>query len=234
MGARGAGDLSLRVALYWAPGLDDRLRLAGDRWLGRDAETGAFVSQPDLAGIAAFTAAPRVYGFHATLRAPMRLATSYAAFRDTAARIAGGCAPFMLPALKVAPISGFLALVLQAPCPALHDLADRCVLNTEPHRLAASPAELARRRAAGLSAEETVMLDRFGYPYVMRCWQFHMTLSCRLADADMRRILPLAEAHFASVLGARWVAEICLFTQRISAEEEGLPWLIAERLTLGG
>ena len=31
----------MRVAVYWAPELDDPLHAAGSAWLGRDAETAA-------------------------------------------------------------------------------------------------------------------------------------------------------------------------------------------------
>ena len=63
-----------RVAVYYAPAVDDPLFAEAAVWLGRDPESGAPVPQPDIADIEEVTAEPRVYGFHATLKPPMRLA----------------------------------------------------------------------------------------------------------------------------------------------------------------
>ena len=204
----------IRAALYWVPALDDPLFAAGNAWLGRDAETGASVPQPDIEGIAALTADPRRYGLHATLRPPMRLATGWEEFSAAARDIAQSCAPFALPPLSLCDIGGFLALRESNPCPALRDLADRCVLGTERHRLRPDAAELARRRAAGLTEVQDALLVAFGYPYVMEEWFFHVTLTRRLDAREMGRIGTLAEAHFAAALAApRWVEDICICTQ---------------------
>ena len=162
----------MRAALYWAPAPDDPLWDLGCRWLGRDAATGDACAQPDLPGIAALTLEPRHYGFHATLRPPMRLAGSWASFQDAVLEVARGVAPFALPPLALADVHGFLALRESAPCPGLRALADRCITLTEPQRMAASAAELQRRRAGGLSARQDALLARWGYPYVMEEWFF--------------------------------------------------------------
>jgi hypothetical protein len=218
----------MRVALYWAPAKDDPLWRAGNAWLGRDPELNVAVKQPELAGIEELTAAPRVYGFHATLRAPMRLAGRWDEFMEAAEAAAGAVAPFDLPSLAVADLDGFLALREVSTCPALSTLADACVTWTEPCRRPADAEELARRRAAGLSAEEEALLLRWGYPYVMQCWRFHLTLTRRLSPEEMARVRPAAEAHFADALRARRrVTEIDVFTQRA-----GDAFLLARRLTL--
>ena len=218
----------MRAALYWAPALHDPLWQLGCSWLGRDAETGAACPLPALAGFTEMTAEPRHYGFHATLRPPMRLATGWDEFRAAAAEVARSTAPFELPALEVAELGGFLALRETAPCPALHALAARCVELTDRHRLPPSAAELGKRRAAGLSDVQAAMLARWGYPYVMQEWFFHMTLTRRLAAAELDAVRPMAQAHFGGALHEpRKVTEICVFT-----EAHG-PCLIAERLSLG-
>src|SRR4051812_29789724 len=68
----GAPAPAARLALYWAPEVDDPLHHLGSAWLGRDAESGAPVPQPKLPGLdlAALTADPRGYGLHATLKPP--------------------------------------------------------------------------------------------------------------------------------------------------------------------
>jgi hypothetical protein len=215
------------VALYWAPGPADPLARAGNVWLGRDPETAAMLAQPDFADLAARTADARIYGFHATLRPPMRLATGYAEFLGAAAACAEALAPFDLPPLRVAALDGFLALTPASPNESLQSLADACVRATDIHRLPPSEAELARRRAAGLSDEEEALLQRWGYPYVMQRWRFHMTLTDRRGGA----LREAAETHFAEALALRRrVEEICVFTQAAA----GAPFLIAERLRLGG
>ncbi len=219
----------MRAALYWTPEADDPLFQAGAAWLGRDPELGAAVPQPTVDGIAEATAAARGYGFHATLRPPMRLATGWEEFLDAARAIAEGMAPFDLPRLEVADLSGFLALRETAPCPALRALADACVIGTDPHRLRANAAELAQRRAAGLTALQDEMLLKWGYPHLLDTWFFHMTLSRRLDAATMARLRPAAVAHFAPALAIpRRAASIAIFTQR-----DGTPFVLAERLPLG-
>jgi hypothetical protein len=218
----------MRAALYWAPAPDDPLWDLGCRWLGRDAATGDACAQPDLPGIAALTQEPRHYGFHATLRPPMRLARSWASFQDAVLEVARGVAPFALPPLALADVHGFLALRESAPCPGLQALADRCITLTEPQRMAASAAELQRRRAGGLSARQDALLARWGYPYVMEEWFFHLTLTRRLERGEMAAARAAAAEFFAPALGvARWVEDICLFV------EDGGAFRIVERFRLG-
>ncbi len=217
----------MRAALYWAPAVHDPLWQLGCSWLGRDAETGAACAQPAMAGIDGLTAAPRHYGFHATLRPPMRLATFWDEFREAAAAVARSVQPFALPRLEIAELDGFLALRETEPCPPLHALAARCVELTDRHRLRPSPEELAKRRAAGLSVAQEAMLQRWGYPYVMQEWFFHMTLTRRLAASERDAARHAVRAHFGAALEApRRVTEICIFTEAAG------PFLIAERLPL--
>jgi putative phosphonate metabolism protein len=222
-----------RVAVYYAPQADDPLFAAAATWLGRDPVSDAPAPQPDIPGIAEVTAEPRIYGFHATLKPPMRLAPGRQWFdvvtlvRDMAA----GIAPFDLPPLAVRDLHGFLALRETEPSAALQALADRCVERLDPLRAPPSPAELARRRRSGLTAEQDAMLTRWGYPYVFGTWFFHMTLTRRLTAAEKSIYEPAAVAHFnRAVAMPRRVTDLCLFTQA----EAGAPFVIAERIPLGG
>jgi hypothetical protein len=118
-----------RVAVYYAPLSDDVLFTAAAAWLGRDPASGATVRQPDIENIAEVTAEPRLYGFHATLKPPMRLAGGYR-WNDVvaaAAVLADRMPPFDLPPLSVQDVFGFLALRETAPCGPLQALADVCV-----------------------------------------------------------------------------------------------------------
>jgi hypothetical protein len=222
-----------RAALYWAPALDDPLHRLGSAWLGRDAETGASLAQPTIPGadLSALTADPRGYGLHATLKPPFHLTGSYAALREDAAGLAAATAPFDLPPLRIASLGGFLALREEAPCPALQALADACVATLDAHRAPPDAAEIARRRPERLGPAGRYNLARWGYPQVFGDWRFHVTLTHRLTLEQEALIRPAAE----SMLGAaaarpRRVVELCLFTQLAP----GQPFLLAERLPLGG
>jgi hypothetical protein len=219
----------MRAALYWAPAIDDPLHNAGSAWLGRDAETNAPVEQPPLPGIVEMTADPRLYGLHATLKPPFHLTGSYARFIADAAALASRIAAFELPPLAVRNYKNFLALRETSPCPQLQFLADEMVRGLDRHRAAPDAAELARRRPASLSPTQLCLLERWGYPYVMEEWSFHVTLTRRLTDAELSRVLPAAEAHLSDIAARpRRIEAVCVFTQA----SPGAPFLVAERLSL--
>jgi putative phosphonate metabolism protein len=221
-----------RVAVYYAPLPDDPLFRMGAAWLGRDPERGAPVPQPNIPGISEVTAEPRLYGFHATLKPPMRIAEGRQWFDvvEAATALANRTAPFDLPPLTVSDVFGFLALGETIPCPPLQALANACVEHLDPFRAPASDAELARRRS-NLAPQQDAMLVRWGYPYVFETWFFHMTLTRRLTAEEKSFYQPAAEAHLARALALpRRVTDICLFVQA----EPGEDFVIRQRLPLRG
>jgi putative phosphonate metabolism protein len=219
----------MRIAIYYAPAVDDPLHEAGSTWLGRDTTAG-LLNQPDLPDIAAVTAEARRYGFHATLKPPMRL-TAGSGLDDLlteAASLAASLRPFELPPLAVADLHGFLALRETTPSVELQALADACVAWLDRFRAPADPAELERRRSSGLSLAREANLVRWGYPDVFATWRFHMTLTRRLASAEQTFWQPQAEAHFAAALNQpRMVRELCVFVEKAPDE----PFTLAERLS---
>ncbi|WP_264714492.1 DUF1045 domain-containing protein [Limobrevibacterium gyesilva] len=221
------------MALYYAPQADDPLwHLAAD-WLGRDPATGAPRPQPELPDIADVTADPRTYGFHATLKPPMRLVegAAWTDVLDAAAEVAAGIPAFDLPGLSVQNLDGFLALRETTPSPELQALADACVIGLDALRAPPGEAELARRRRNGLRPAQEAMLARWGYPYVFATWFFHMTLTRRLTPAEHAVYRPEAEAFFATALTRpRRVDDISLFVQ----DQTGAPFTLAERIPLRG
>jgi putative phosphonate metabolism protein len=220
--------LSARAAVYYAPAEDDSLWAAGCTWLGRDPASGRTLASPVAEEL---TREPRLYGFHATLKPPMRLNHTWAALMEDAAALASRLQPFPMPALQVADLGAFLALREAASCPPLHALADACVTALDPHRRPAEPEEIARRRRAKLTPAQDSMLLDWGYPYVLGTWRFHMTLTRRLAAAEREEVRAQAAAHFAPALARERMADsICLFTQAAP----DAPFLLAERLRLGG
>lgn len=220
----------MRVAVYYAPPPADPLWVAACAWLGWDAERGAAVPQP-LPGLAEITAAPRLYGFHATLKPPMRLATDYGSFMDDVARLAATMPAFVLPPLAVMDLSGFLAVRETAPCAPLQALADRCVTTLDPHRAPPDAAELARRRGGGLSTAQDAHLVQWGYPHVLDTWRFHMTLTRRLSAAEQAWVRPAAAGHLASALARR---QACTALSVFTQPGPGAPFRVAERVALTG
>jgi len=222
-----------RVAAYYAPLPEDPLFALAAAWLGRDPESGAATPQPDIPGIAEVTAEPRLYGFHATLKPPMRLAEGcqWSDVVEAATALAERTAQFDLPPLAVSDVFGFLALRETECCPPLQALADACVEHLDPLRAPATEAELARRRRSNLTPQQDAMLVRWGYPYVFDTWFFHMTLTRKLSADEKNVYQPKAEAYLARALAvSRRVTDICLFVQ--PAPDEA--FVIARRLKLRG
>ncbi len=225
---KGQTDLTARAAIYYAPAETDPLWAAGCDWLGRDPASGRRIPHPERDE---FTADPRSYGFHATLKPPMRLNHGWYALLEDATAMAERIAPFELPPLHVTDLGGFLALRERTPSPALHALADTCVTELDAHRVPPDAAEIARRTRPGFTPEQHAMLRDWGYPHVLDTWRFHMTITRRLSPAEHATIRPEAEAYFAAALALpRMVTDICLFTQ----PAPGQPFMLAERVPLRG
>ncbi|CAH0205222.1 DUF1045 domain-containing protein [Roseomonas sp. CECT 9278] len=222
-----------RLALYWAPAVDDPLHARGSAWLGRDAEAGAAMAQPVVDGIdlAQATDDPRRYGLHATLKPPFRLRHGYAAAREATVALAARIAPFDLPPLAVHDLDGFLALRETTPSPALHALADACVIALDDHRVPPDAAEIARRRPERLNTAQRAHLDRWGYPHVFEEWRFHVTMTRRLSPDEKAVLMPAVTAFLGDAPALpRRIGAISLFVQ----PAPGAPFTIAERLPLRG
>jgi len=206
--------MSYRVAIYFAPDATDPLWLKAAQWLGRDALSGATYAD-DIGGITRAeidekSASARRYAFHATVKPPMQLAQETSEVELVAALRAFAAAhgPVAIGRLKLARIDGFLALVPAAQPQALTDFAAAVVETFEPFRAPVSAAEKARRNAGGrLSARQLELLDRYGYPYVMEQFQFHMTLTDRLAAADQQRFEAALLGHLGGLAEAKTVLD---------------------------
>lgn len=195
--------MSYRVAIYFAPDATSPLWLKAAHWLGRDALTGAEY-MGDIGGIPRAeilekSASARRYAFHATIKSPMQLAAgkSEAELSDALAAFTASHAPVSIGRLKLARLDGFLALIPADQPQALTDFAAKVVEAFEPYRAEVSAEDKAKRNAGGrLSPRQLELLDRYGYPYVMEQFQFHMTLTDRLSDADGDRFEAALRGHF--------------------------------------
>jgi putative phosphonate metabolism protein len=210
-----------RYAIYFAADAGSALSRFGAELLGYDGHTGNELPFPDEALRTApdwrdITADPRKYGFHATLKAPMALAPdrTEAELMAACASFAGKTRPIPLIRPSVDAISGFIAVVPAEPVSELQQLAADCVRDFDEFRAALSAEDRVRRKPEKLSERQRDYLDRWGYPYVMEEFRFHMTLTGRL-DAERRgQILEMLRRRFAELkLDTLAIDRIALFRQ---------------------
>lgn len=218
----------MRYAIYFSPPRDHDLTVAAAQWLGRDAFSGLPIPAAGLGALGAgaqayYTAAPRRYGFHGTLKAPFRLA-GHAREADLLRAMGDFCAQ-MVPIdplrLRIGLLGGFFALVPETGNGRLDDLANRIVAGFDKFRAPLSDAELERRRPERLSQGELHNLYNWGYPYVFDAFRFHMTLTGHVEDHERARVETALIRHFGA-LPDRGIAidRLTLFVER----EPGAPF----------
>lgn len=191
-----------RYAVYFAPPTDSAWWEAGSRWLGRNAATDTPLEQPRFGGLAIepqrqLTAEPRRYGWHATLKAPFALSEGVDLddLRESLGGLAASFSAFDIPTLKVTKLGRFLALCPEVNSAAIDSVASACV--TQLDKLAAPllSDELERHRRKGsLSTQEDDLLVRWGYPYVLDRYRFHLSLTGNLQGVDDGMVQRLEQA----------------------------------------
>ena len=185
-----------RFALYYLPPEGD-LAAFGAAWLGWDAVRGVVVPQPDLPELNAATETPRKYGFHGTLKPPFRLAKRHDLSGLTAAVavLAATTAPARCDGLALQRLGRFLALTPVGDASGLSRVAAACLREIDAFRAPPDAGELARRRGAHLSPAQEALLARWGYPYVLEAFRFHLTLTGKLPKAQVAEWERLLAAH---------------------------------------
>jgi putative phosphonate metabolism protein len=214
-----------RYAIYYAPAQESRLNRFGAGLLGYDAFGGEDLPFPaDVLQAApdwqALTADPRKYGFHATLKAPFSLAAGKTEAELFAACSAFAATPRAIPAFApvVGSISGFIAVIPAEPPSELIQLAADCVTAFDPFRAPLTDADRARRNPSRLTSAQREHLDRWGYPYVMDDFRFHMTLTGRLGGARRESVLAMLQARFAALgMATLAIDRIAVFRQEGAA-----------------
>lgn len=220
----------MRYAIYATPSADHPLTDAAARWLGRDAFSGANHPLPVVNGfsggaIEAYLADPARYGFHGTLKAPFTLAEGQteAALIESLEAFAATAGPVRVPELVIRRLGRFFALVPNERVDALDALAGRVVADFEPFRAPLSEADIARRRAAGLTLDEETNLIRWGYPYVFDAFRYHMSLTGRVPKEDAEAMEAELKRHFAEFDGKPYVLDrLAVFVE----PERGAPFLV--------
>ena len=201
-----------RYAIYLLP---DTGALAdfGAAWLGWDARTGEATAPPSLPDLPMpldeITARPRKYGFHGTIKPPFRLAPGQTeaelrtALRDFAAHQTG----VSLEGLELAQLGRFLALVPVGDTSRLAALAADTVRQFDRFRAPLNDAELARRRQSRLTPQQDALLQKWGYPYVMEAFRFHLTLTGKLPKAKATALKDMLAPLLTPMLPAPFTIE---------------------------
>ena len=206
-----------RYAIYLAPDRTTPLWHFGTSWLGRDPETGVcaverFGLPRDLHD--EITDTPARYGFHGTLKPPFRLAEGA---DEECLRVALRCfaatqSPFVVSRLRLGELGGFLALLPGGNCSALHKLADDCVTTFDAFRAPLLESEIARREPDRLTPVQRENLKCWGYPYVLKEYRFHMTLTGKLDPKNTAAVRAVLESASAEIVGRPMsVSSVALF-----------------------
>jgi putative phosphonate metabolism protein len=210
-----------RYAIYYVPAPNSDLDRFGAELLGYDAFGGKVLPFPDGITTAVtdwrdLTQDPRQYGFHATLKAPFALGPGKSEAELIAAckAFAGTARPIPVITPVVNPISGFIAVVPANPSVELNRLAADCVRDFDWFRAPLTAEDRARRNPSALTAAQLEHLDRWGYPYVMDDFRFHMTLTGRVPAERREQLVALLRQRFAALdLRTLAIDRIAVFRQ---------------------
>jgi hypothetical protein len=184
-----------RFAIYYLP--CGELATFGASWLGWDVTRGTKVDRFDIPRLSDVTKRPCKYGFHATLKPPFALRAGatpddlVTAVSDLASRLRKG----RCSGLRPQALGRFLALVPSGDAVEISCIAAACVTELDAFRAPLSEADLARRRASHLSPQQDAYLVRWGYPYVLDAFRFHMTLTDRVPKTDLDHWLSAVSQH---------------------------------------
>jgi len=212
--------MSARCAIYYSPEPASELGHFGHTWLA-DARYHSC------------TQSPRFYGFHGTLKAPFELAAPYTLddVLQCAEQWAAQQQAFELLALEPQVLGNFVALMSKVPDQALHQLADQCVQVFDSFRAPLTPADLQKRPDSQLSMREAELRRRWGYPYVLDQYRFHMTLTDTLSDGIIRDVLlEVLSERMTHIRTRPRCDSICLFMQ----PNRATPFTEIQRFPFGG
>ena len=228
----------MRFALYFLPG-SGYLRELAASWLGYDIITGKTARRSEtmmdlIPNLDELTTIPRRYGLHATLKAPFRLAIGSTPdqLRKVVADFSMTLRPVIIPGLVLKEMDSYLCLVPLGETDELNRLAGSVVREFDRFRAPLGEMERQRRMAKGLTAQEQLNLENWGYPYVMENFRFHISLTGPLADTNSRQeIRRLLEIYLTPAL----CQPLQIDTLGLVREREtGAPFELIENFIFGG
>lgn len=236
---------SPRYAIYIAPESSSALWHFGSAILGYDASTGVNIPHLALENILeeelqTLTIDPRVYGFHATIKAPMRLADGvneaefYTALTDFCRTQRAFDIALELTTLTDSAGTGFFTCLTPQPaCPPLMALERAVVVTFDALRAPLSAEERARRKPEHLTPQQREYFEAYGYPYILDLFRPHFTLTSAYMRQDNKPdpAPAIAKAFDAQVGEAKMRCDaLVIFKQQAAGER----FKIVKRFRFGG
>ena len=193
----------MRYAIYFIPDEDSPLEAAASSWLGRSIYTGKPLPQTaNGLEMQELTATARRYGLHGTIVAPFRPVEGMSEQGMIAAleSFCAGQQSFLVANVIIAQMDGFFAIQSATEHPLFNTLASEAVKAFQPFKAPLTEAEIARRKPEALSERQRQYLMRWGYPYVMDEFRFHMTLTRETSGTEAAKVADALRDHFALAL----------------------------------
>ena len=183
-----------RYGIYYT--FDEAIGETGAKWLGWDIARARAHAAED------YTKRPCKYGFHATVKAPFHLADgkTEADLQHAFNTLCATVSPVTPGALQLKSIGRFLALTIKGDDTALKSLASTVVRNMDVLRAPLTNDAIARRMKSRLSDAQIANLHRWGYPYVMDNYQFHVTLTGPVKEPQSEEVHAKATRVFTPLL----------------------------------
>ncbi|MEM7621220.1 MAG: DUF1045 domain-containing protein [Pseudomonadota bacterium] len=181
-----------RYALYYLPSENSVLADLGRDWFGYDIYCQGLLKRPNTFGLSSvfldrITELVKRYSLHATLKAPFYLNDGYTLdmLKDRLKRFCQNRYSFEIEPLDLQQHNSTLRFSLPKKSEKIDQLASQCMLAFDEFRAPLSVAERTRRLDEALTLHQRLMLEAYGYPYVLSEFQFHMNLTSQLKDEDL-------------------------------------------------
>ena len=207
-----------RYAVYFSPPEESNLSKFASSWLGWDAQNSKKIFHPNfkdlVPDITELTKKQSCYGFHGTLKPPFSLVETKNESELKAAilELSQSTRRFEISAVSLQLLNGFAAIVATNENNEITNLAKKCVQELDSFRQPESLEKIQKRRLAGLSQYEEFNLQKWGYPYVMGSFRFHLTLTRRLNSEESKNVMEVLASELTEILStALLVRDICLF-----------------------
>jgi len=180
-----------RYAIYYAPPKESSLEEFGRYWFGWDPLNAKLINNKrrinylnrfgikNLINIDKNVLIAKKYGFHGTLIPPFKLNKNYSTntlFKKTE-EIAKKLKKFKFYKFKLKKINNFYAFVQNKKNNNINKLSNRLVRELFKFRSPLTKKEINRRNPSKLSKLQLNILYKWGYPYLMSEFNFHMTLA---------------------------------------------------------
>ena len=217
-----------RYAIYYIPDLP--LFQIGSDWLGWNSIIGQETTLS--ADYRRITDRPRKYGFHATVKPPFSLAprSTLGELKDAFHAFCASVSPATGGTLKISRLGRFLAMAQDVQSNEVTELVASTVSNFDKFRAPLSDQDIAKRRQRRLTPQQDALMLRWGYPYVMQEFKFHMTLTGPLAPNEIDAIELDANTRFREFLGQPLkIASLAL----LGEDSESGRFHVIEKLSLG-